>query len=279
MTSRPQFGREYILQEFEAIGHELETEVTAYLVGGGAMSFRDLKDTTKDIDLVVTSSEEYERLLGVLNGMGYEEATELDDEYKRLGARHCVKNDDRCQIDLFYKQIANKLFFSEGMEERSEELATHRPLSVRIASLEDIFLFKSVAERPDDIDDMATLVQSSLDFEEVKDEIETQVQLLNGEYFTTTISGSLNELEEKHGVQPPIGEFIDEYYARYMKGWELWNALDDETPRSVQELAVELELGTAEIEDRIEYLERFNVAERMPEGILDTGSEDRFERS
>lgn len=278
MTSRPQFGREYIRQEFEAIGAALQTEVTAYLVGGGAMSFRDLKDTTKDIDLVVTGTDDYERLLGALDGMGYEAVTELSAEYERLGARHCVRNDDNCQIDLFYRQVANKLIFSDGMEQRSEGLATHPPFSVRIASLEDIFLFKSVAERPTDIDDMATLVQSGLDFDTIKDEIETQARLLDGEHFTTIVSTSLAELADRHGIQPPLGEFIDEYYVRYMQGLELRRVLDDETPRSVPALAAELDLDETEIEDRVEYLEQFDAVERTPEGILDTGSEGRFKR-
>lgn len=57
MSGRPQFGRKYIEAEFERIASELESAVTAYLVGGGAMAFRELKDTTKDIDLVVTEDE------------------------------------------------------------------------------------------------------------------------------------------------------------------------------------------------------------------------------
>lgn len=279
MSARPRFDREYIRREFETIAAELQTDVTAFLVGGGAMSFRDLKDTTKDIDLVVTTSEEYDRLLGTLTDMGYEEVTDLGDEYKQLGARHCVKNDDGCQIDLFYKQIADKLFFSDGMQTRSEELLTDTHLCVRIAALEDIFLFKTVAERPDDIDDMATLVQTGLTFEAIEDEIAEQVELLNGELFTTVISESLGKLDDRHGIQTPLNETIDEYHERYMRGFELRMALDEDTPRSIGNLAAELNVEEAEIEERIEYLERFDVAERVQGGILDTGNHDRFKRS
>lgn len=180
MSARPQFGPDYIRREFEGIAADLHTDVTAYLVGGGAMSFRNLKDTTKDIDLVVTNDMEYKRLLGTLDGTGYEEVTDLGDEYVRLGARLCVKNGDGCQIDLFNTQIANKLIFSEGMRERSEELLTDGNLCIRMASLEDIFLFKTVAERPADVDDMATLVPTGLDFDAIEAEIAEQVSLLRG---------------------------------------------------------------------------------------------------
>lgn len=276
MSTRPRFGRQYIQREFKKIAAELQTEVDAFLVGGGAMSFRNLKDTTKDIDLVTTSAKEYERLLGTLNEMGYEKVTEPGDEYERLGARHCVKNDDECQIDLFNEQIADKLLFSEGMKERSEELLTQRQLCIRIVSLEDIFLFKSVAERPDDIDDMATLVQTGLNFDAIENEIAEQVQLLKGERFTTIISESLGKLDDRHGIQTPLDEIIDEYYERYMEGLELRRALDEETPRSRDELAAELELNEKEIEHRVEYLERFGIAQQVSEGILDTGKRDRF---
>lgn len=59
MTSRPRFDAEYIRSEFERIGTRIQTDVDAYLIGGGAMSLRNLKDTTKDIDLVVANDEQY----------------------------------------------------------------------------------------------------------------------------------------------------------------------------------------------------------------------------
>ena len=115
MTSREQFGRDYIESELQRIADKLETEVEAYLVGGGAISLHgSLKDTTKDIDLVVVNEEDLERLMGVLDAMGYEEVTNLGDEYDRLGARHCVRNEDGCQFDVFYQQIADKLFLLKG---------------------------------------------------------------------------------------------------------------------------------------------------------------------
>ena len=47
---RARFDSEYIEGELERIGDAIETPLTVYLIGGGAMAFRDLKDTTKDIN-------------------------------------------------------------------------------------------------------------------------------------------------------------------------------------------------------------------------------------
>jgi len=64
MTPRPQFDAAYIEAELQELGAALNTEVTAFLIGGGSMAFRGLKDTTKDIDLVVTTEVEFDRIGG-----------------------------------------------------------------------------------------------------------------------------------------------------------------------------------------------------------------------
>lgn len=280
MTSREQFGRDYIESELQRIADHLETEVEAYLVGGGAMSLHGgLKDTTKDIDLVAVDEEDLERLMGVLDAMGYEEVTDLGDEYDRLGARHCVRNEDGCQFDVFYRQIADKLFFSKGMQTRSEPILTDEFFLVSIVSFEDIFLFKSVAERPDDIEDMATLVQTDLDFAVIENEIENQIELLGSERFITVISESLERLDQNQSIQTPLDDIVREYYHQYMDGYELQLELDTETPKSISELASELDVTETEIERRFEYLEKYGFAEQTSEGIRETGKQDNFKRS
>jgi hypothetical protein len=243
------------------------------------MSLRDLKDTTKDIDLVMANKEAFSRLMGTLQELGYEEVTDLGDKYDKLGARHCVRNEEGCQLDLFHRQIADKLFFSDGMQARSEIFLSTQYLSVELVSLEDIFLFKSVAERPDDIGDMATLIQTGLDFEAIEQEIATQVDLVGGERFVTVISESLGKLDEQDGIQTPLDDTIHEYYERYMNGLELRMQLDKKNPKTVTQIAAELDISESEVKRRFEYLEQYGFAERTTEGIRDTGDQDRFRGS
>ena len=63
---RRRFDSEYIESELRRVGRQLETELTVYLIGGGAMSFRGLKETTKDIDLTVTGGDDLRVLQAVL---------------------------------------------------------------------------------------------------------------------------------------------------------------------------------------------------------------------
>ena len=127
---RPTFGREYIENEFQAIANGLSDPLTVYLIGGGAMSLRDLKGATKDIDLVVADGNAYGQLWAVLMDLGYSKVQSLDDDYRKLGATSCVENDDGCRLDIFNQQVANKLVLTEGMRNRSKPFLVTDKLGV-----------------------------------------------------------------------------------------------------------------------------------------------------
>ncbi len=253
---RPTFGREYIENEFQRIGDGLSEPLTVYLIGGGAMSLRDLKGATKDIDLVVPDGDAYGQLWAVLMGLGYAEVQSLEPDYRALGATSCVENDDGCRLDIFNQQVANKLVLTDGMQERSEPFLDTDRLTVRLVSNDDIFLFKLIAGRDDDIEDMNILVQAGLDYDIVWDELEAQIERLDDDQFVTFANEALVELEERYGVTTPIEARIQELTNRYYRGLEVLQALDERM--TVDKLAAELELDTDEVHDRIAYLSTFD---------------------
>ena len=154
--------------EFQRIADGLSDLLTVYLIDGGAMSLRDLKGATKDIELVITDGDAYGQLWAVLMDLGYLEVQSLGSDYRALGATSCVENADGCRLDIFNQQVANKLVMTEGMRKRSEPfLATDR-LTARLVSNKDIFLFKLIAGRDDDIEDMNMLVQVGVDYDVVR---------------------------------------------------------------------------------------------------------------
>ncbi len=262
---RPTFGREYIQNEFQRITDGLTDPLTVYLIGGGAMSLRDLKGATKDIDLVVPDSEAYGQLWAVLMDLGYAEVQSLDDDYQALGATSCVENADECRLDIFNRQVANKLVLTDGMRERSEPFLGTDRLTVLLVSNEDIFLFKLIAGRDDDIEDMNMLVQAGLDYDVVERELEAQIDRLGDDQFATFANGALIELEDRYGVTTPIEDRIQELTDRYYRGLEVLQALDD--PMTVDELATEMELETDEVRERVAYLAKFDRV-RRDDGIV-----------
>ncbi|MEF8825361.1 MAG: hypothetical protein V5A34_10355, partial [Halapricum sp.] len=165
-------------------------------------------------------------------------------------------NGDGCRIDIFNQQVANKLVLTEGMVERSNPFLTTGSLTVRLVRNEDIFLFKLVAGRDDDIEDLSVLVETGLDYGVVEAELERQIERLGDDQFTTFVNEALFELRERYGVTTPIEDRVQELTRRYYHGLEILQILDE--PKSIEELAAELDLEVSEASERITYLEEFD---------------------
>ncbi len=254
---RARFDSEYIEAELERIGTQIETPLTVYLIGGGAMAFRDLKNTTKDIDLIVTSGDDLQQLQIVLLANGYEIVKEPGEEYDELGAQRILENDDGCRIDLFNKQVIDKLVLSDGMRQRSERYLDAGELSVELVSAEDIFLFKAVAGRTDDIEDMFGLIQTALDFGVIEDELAQQIDLLGQELFVSYVNEALFDLEEQHNITIPLAESVSEITERVYRELEVLQTINGSINQS--ELAATLDLSAAELEEALRSLEAKNV--------------------
>ena len=264
---RPRFDRSYIRSELERIGQQLDDPLTVFLIGGGAMAFRDLKTTTNDIDLIVASGDDLEQLQVVLLELDYETVREPDEEYEALGAQRIVENDDGCRIDVFHQQVIDKLILSDGIRRRSERYIDPGNLVVELVSPEDIFLFKAVAGRVDDIEDMFSLLQTDLDFDVVEAELAAQIDLLEQELFVTYVNEALADLTEQHNVTTALHDPVAEITARVYEELEVFHALDE--PKSMPTLQQELDYSTAELQDILSRLEEKDAIE---------GSADRIER-
>ena len=250
---RARFDSSYIRSELGRIGQQLDDPLTVFLIGGGSMAFRGLKETTKDIDLIVPSGDDLSQLQAVLLELGYEIVQEPDEEYEALGAQRILENDDGCRIDIFNQQVIGKLILSSGIRERSERYLDPGNLVVALVSPEDIFLFKSVAGRVDDIEDMFSLVQTSLDFDVVEAELETQVELLKQELFVTYVNEALADLTEEHNVTTPLHAPVAEITESVYEELEVLHALDE--PKSVADLQQELDWPVADVREIVRRLE------------------------
>jgi hypothetical protein len=264
---RPRFDRSYIRAELERIDQQLTDSLTVLLIGGGAMAFRDLKTTTNDIDLIVASGDDLGQLQAVLLEIGYETVREPNEEYEALGAQRIVENDDGCRIDVFHQQVIDKLVLSDGIRRRSERYLDPGNLVVELVSPEDIFLFKAVAGRVDDIEDMFSLLQTDLDFDVVEAELAAQIDLLEEELFVTYVNEALADLTEQHNVTTPLHDPVAEITARVYEELEVLQALGE--PKSMPTLQQELDYSTAELGDIVRRLEEKDAIE---------GTTDRIER-
>lgn len=243
-----EFGQAYIREEFQRLESHAADGLALYLIGGGAMAFHDIKEATKDIDVVVQDGEAIRQLRSALESMGYSVVEELDVEYEQLGAQLILENDDGCRFDVFNQQVVDKLIFSDSMRNRSQLLDESNDLAVFVAATEDIFLFKSVAGRTGDIADMNTLVQTGLDFDAIESELETQIELLGEEFFATFIGEALGDLEERFDVTTPLHDHVDSITVRVYEQLEILLAIEEDTE------ITELEETVAIPEDRLSTL-------------------------
>lgn len=201
MPEIKKFEKAYIMKELEKTGSALKRKIKIFLIGGCAMSFRELKTATKDIDIVFVSPEGLKDFASALRSLGYREAVKLPDEYKNIGASAILRNNDGFQCDLFYKQVCRGLEITERMEGRSQYFKTFRNLHVHLVSPEDIFLFKSMTEREGDLEDMRILATAGLDWNKIKEECLLQERRKIWEAF---LVDRLEELEKRFHIKAPI---------------------------------------------------------------------------
>lgn len=167
-------------ETFEQLGRTLEQPAEAYLIGGGAMTLRGTKPSTKDVDLVTADEDSFRRIQAALLDTEYSVDREIAQEYESLGATTVLKREEGGHIDLFDRQVALKLEFSERMQSRATELLTVDELTVSVCAPVDIALFKMMTPRRDDTDDVRDIITANPDtfgWETIHEEFESQLPL------------------------------------------------------------------------------------------------------
>ena len=197
-----QFDKEYIDAELEKIGIRIQRTVKIYLIGGCAMSFRGLKESTKDIDIVFKNMEEYKTFTEGLFGAQYHEPFVIKSEYAHLEAMKMYENKDGFHLDLFVGHVLRKLKLSDSMIVRAEFYKKYGNLSVYLISKEDIFLFKGLASeaRKRDLADMKVMYPN-LEWSVITKELSSQH--LSMELISWFVS-RLEEFRETNKLDVPI---------------------------------------------------------------------------
>ena len=173
-------SRESIKAEFASMDDRIDREITVYLMGGGAMTFRGLKNSTYDLDLLVTTHRDFISLRDLLLGIDYKRVKNPTDEYKGLGAAVLLEKDGSCRFDIFDRKVIKKIRLTHGMRERADMVFKGSKLCVYALSNEDIFLFKGVSGRTRDISDMINLVETGLAFDVIIKEFQNQLPMNKG---------------------------------------------------------------------------------------------------
>ncbi len=208
------------LAELEAllhnIGAQLAIHVTAYLIGGCAMSMRGLKDATKDADIIVRTAQERAAIRAVMQNLNFNllpggpfQRT-LPKEYEGFHG-DLWRLPGQVGLDVFERTIMEDRFIlTDTMAARATEVRTYGRLTVHLCSNEDIFLFKSLTGRPDDVSDIMRLVQTGLNVADMTRELRVQPPR-KGKAWRYHVVEQLEKLEERGlGLIPWKHELLGE---------------------------------------------------------------------
>lgn len=153
--------RNRLREELRRVGESLTELKEIYLAGGSSLVFYDLKESTRDIDLVVEKDDELSPLMKTLRELEYTELSR--GEVSRFGLPNPSKPKDFLWfIDLSAERLG-RVKLSDGMRERSRQinlgrvtyLALH-PTDVLLTKID--IITKDWAS--DDIGDFKRVVES-----------------------------------------------------------------------------------------------------------------------
>lgn len=199
---------------FKEIDENLTNKVNVYVIGGAALLFEGLKPATKDIDLILKNENEFKIFNKTLIAINFKEE-KSSALYKKMELNKIMVREDY-RIDTFLKEVCKKFVLSNDMIKRSDEIFSLKNISVNKCSNEDIFLFKSMTERPGDLEDCIELVKKGLDWNEIKDELINQIKTNGEDVWITWVGERLDELINK-GLTIPIIKEIDKMRDDYFK--------------------------------------------------------------
>jgi len=201
MSQPRMFGEPDLTKTLSDSGAKLSRKVSAYLIGGCAMTFMGRKVATKDIDVVFGSPDDAKEFTNVLSQLGFVSVRSLTGSYATMGTFAVVEDSRGMRFDIFDRQVCKALELSTGMKSRARPYRTLGGLQVHLMAPEDIFLFKGITERDADLDDMRILAEVGLDWKTIEAECLSQKRSGRWAYLLGT---KPMELRRKFDIAPPI---------------------------------------------------------------------------
>jgi hypothetical protein len=229
---------EEFLNEFDGW---LSKSVHVYLLGGSAMTIHGLKDQTKDIDLALGVTDEFEHVYQSLQDVGFMVAEEPTASFEDVGRTVQLSHTGRgLQLDIFEKQVVGKVWLSDTIRNRADEFWVGKHAKAFVLADEDMFLLKAVSGgdvgsgRHRDIGDMVPYAQRGLDYSRIIKEIETQRPFNTGAMEATHIRDQSHPLfaielsvERLSGLPREFTERVSEFATEFEVEYFVLDAVDD----------------------------------------------------
>jgi hypothetical protein len=200
------------------IARKIRKQMTIYAIGGTAMMFLALKNTTKDIDLVFLDDKDRQEFKRAAEELGYTFYDPIltygSKENKPIMLTRGKQREER--LDLFTKEI---ILFTFTEEMASRATATHefyRNLIIKIADPHDLIILKCATDREKDREDIIEIItKTQVNWNTVIEEAKNQVK--HGKTTALFELGCfLEELKEKRKADVPQ-ETLDKLFSLVKK--------------------------------------------------------------
>jgi hypothetical protein len=200
-----------VIEELDKLASRITVPIRLTIIGGLGLINFGLKEATKDVDVIVQSSEGLSVVVDNLKALKYRamEPSMISRPYKKMEASQILENSEGFRWDIFLNQVCGALVLSEGMRSRTTPFYEKERLQARLASKEDLFLFKGITDREADLDDMRLLAESGLNWRIIEQECKNQ-STSSGRLWENALLGNLIDLRKRYKIRSPIERTLQE---------------------------------------------------------------------
>ncbi len=148
------------LESFLQLIADFNVEITLFAIGGTAMVLKNIKESTKDIDLLTTNPYgEIKKLFTI---------AELKEKSDSKVCNIWYLN-ERIRIDMFYNSNLLGFALPKDWKELSEHIKTIGKLHIYVLNWYDIIISKIARSEKRDIEDCLAIIKSQkIDFKKLK---------------------------------------------------------------------------------------------------------------
>jgi len=247
---------------FNLLSTRLEVPLEVYLFGGEAMRIKELKRSTKDVDIAVADDHVYQSLRKALTSLGYHElsAEEIAPVDRRLNPSGIFVNENYPRVDAFTYAICGKFMLTKEMFARAKVIKFGN-LILGVASNEDLLLLKSVTEREGDIQDMLTLARTpGFEWSVILGELLNQEEI-TGKRFCMDVLDSIEVVEERSGIKAPIHSRLE----RHCLDQAIIGLVERTSPITLKQIQEYIEYPEYRIASRLKALIKENKVKSLNE--------------
>ncbi|MCS7094260.1 MAG: helix-turn-helix domain-containing protein [Thaumarchaeota archaeon] len=202
IKAHPSLPSDEIMSNIEKWAREVERETTVYLLGGINMVIRGIKPSTKDIDILVRSREDYQTVEKALTAAGFRKTAEWTQGDLRANPSNIFIHPTLMRVDVFTEEVARVKVSQKILDRATFGIALGK-LKLMLLDLNDVVFLKLLTSRERDIGDAAeTIRRHGVDWKKIIEEIHNLPKEIQAEK-SFTILDNLDMLEKNYAIRTP----------------------------------------------------------------------------